>query len=230
MRRRLLLGLLVLFAVTALWQAVTWPQVAKLASEDPDSTAFIERYRRSSDAEDRPLAWRPVPYGAISPHLKRAVLVAEDIEFFSHNGFATGEIRAALGQAWREKRPPRGASTLSQQLVKNLWLSPSRNPLRKLKEAALTVQLERHLGKRRILELYLNVAEMGPGLYGAEAASRHYFGTSASALSEHQAAQLAATLSRPSSWNPSRNSSGYTRRVALISRRMAKAKFLWRQI
>jgi monofunctional biosynthetic peptidoglycan transglycosylase len=121
---------------------------------------------------------------------------------------------------------PRGASTITQQLAKNLWLSPARNPVRKLKEGILTRQLEARLGKRRILELYLNVAEFGPGVYGAEAASRRYFGKAASELSEDEAAQLAAALPNPRMWHPGASGPAYRRYVDTLKRRMVKAQFL----
>jgi monofunctional biosynthetic peptidoglycan transglycosylase len=232
-RRRLLLAVAAVLVAGAAWQAITWPDVGALAKENPDTTAFIERWKRRQaragrrDAEPR---WRQVPYARISPHLKRAVLVAEDIEFFAHHGFSTREQRQALRDAWEERRLPRGASTLTQQLAKNLWLSPSRNPLRKLEEALLTVQLERRLPKRRILELYLNVVEFGPGIYGAEAAARHYYGVSAAGLSEGQAAALAAGLPRPATWHPGAASRSYQRRVRSVLRRMARARFLWNEI
>ena len=140
------------------------------------------------------------------------------------------ELRAALEEAWEEKALPRGASTITQQLAKNLWLSPSRNPLRKVKEAILTWQLERELSKRRILELYLNVVEFGPGIYGAEAAGRHYFGKSARSLTERQAAQLAAGLPRPRSWHPGKDSRAYRRKVRTIERRMGKASWVRRHL
>ena len=214
------------------WTAATWPDVAALATGNPETTAFIERYRarqRRAGASDA-VAWTWVSYGRISPHLKRAVLVAEDIGFFDHQGFAGEEIREALRTAWRERELPRGASTLTQQVAKNLWLTPSYNPLRKLEEALLTRQLERHLDKRRILEIYLNVAEFGPGVYGAEAAARHYFGTSAGGLGERQAAELAAALPRPRTWHPGAGGPGYRRHVERIRRRMDKAAWLWRVI
>jgi len=214
------------------WEAATWPDVAALATENPETTAFIERYRvrqRRAGASDA-VAWRWVPYGRISPHLKRAVLVAEDIDFFDHRGFAEEEIREAVRTAWRERALPRGASTITQQVAKNLWLSPSYNPLRKLEEALLTRQLERHLEKRRILEIYLNVGELGPGIYGAEAAARHYFGVSAAGLGERQAAELAAALPRPRTWHPGAGGPGYRRHVERIERRMARAGWLWRVI
>ncbi|HXO22864.1 MAG TPA: transglycosylase domain-containing protein, partial [Thermoanaerobaculia bacterium] len=169
--RPLLTTVIFLAGAWLAWEAVTWPNVAALARENPRTTAFIEEYRGSGwFAPRRPIEQRWVPYGRISSNLKVAVLVGEDDDFFSHHGFAREEMRSALEEAWKEKRLPRGASTITQQLAKNLWLSSSRNPLRKLKEAALTRQLEAKLKKRRIFEIYLNVAELGPGIYGAEAA------------------------------------------------------------
>ncbi len=176
------------------------------------------------------MQWKWVSYSKISSNLKRAVIVSEDIEFFSHDGFSSREARAALEDAWEEKRLPRGASTLTQQLAKNLWLSPSRNPLRKAKEAALTWQLERELSKRRILELYLNVVEFGEGIYGAEAAARHYYGKSARSLTERQAAELAASLPRPKSWHPGSKSKSYQKKIRSIQRRMSKASWLRRRV
>ena len=212
------------------WQAWTWPDVAVLARRNPSSTAFIDRYRaeqRASHRDDR-VAWTWTPYAAISPHLKRAVLVAEDIRFFSHHGFEPAELRDAVERALEAYEIPRGASTITQQLAKNLWLSPSRNPVRKMKEGVLTWQLERALSKRRILELYLNVAEFGPGVYGAEAASRRYFSKPARDLTEEEAAQLAAALPSPGRWHPGATGPGYRRYVETIKRRMAKATFLVR--
>jgi monofunctional biosynthetic peptidoglycan transglycosylase len=199
-----------------------------LATEDPRSTAFIDRYQRLAAAAGQPAEpqWQWVPYHRISDHLKCAVLVAEDINFFSHEGFETAEMRRALRDAVERKKMPRGASTITQQVAKNLWLSPSRNPWRKVKEAVLTRQLETRLSKRRILEIYLNVAELGPGIYGAEAASRAYFHASAAELDREQAARLAASLSRPSRWNPRATSRGYERRVRTILRRMQRAEWL----
>jgi monofunctional biosynthetic peptidoglycan transglycosylase len=226
------LAVLAAVLLAAAWQALTWPDVAALADSNPEATAFIDTYRKRELRAGREprLQWRWVPSSRISPELKHAVLVAEDISFFSHDGFDSFELKEAVRDAWEEGKPLRGASTLSQQTVKNLWLSPSRNPLRKLKEALLTVQLERKLGKTRILEIYLNVAELGPGVYGAEAAARHYFGTSAAALSRRQAAELAASLSRPDTWHPGVERRGYRRRVEVIQGRMEKAQWLRREI
>ena len=156
--------------------------------------------------------------------------MAEDINFFSHRGFDAGEIREALGRALEERELPRGASTISQQLAKNLWLSPSRDPLRKTREAILTWQLERALGKRRILELYLNVVEFGPGVWGIESASRRYFGKPAAELTDDEAARLAASLPSPGFWHPGSTSAAYRRHAEAVRRRMDKAQFLRRLI
>jgi monofunctional biosynthetic peptidoglycan transglycosylase len=220
-------GLVVLALILWLvWEAATWPDVRALATRPPATTAFIERYKaREREAGRTPrVEWRWVPSAAISIHLKRAVIVAEDTGFFRHHGFAAREIRDAAIQAIEERRVPRGASTITQQLAKNLWLSPSRSPLRKARETMLTWQLERALSKRRILELYLNVVEFGPGEYGAEAASRRYFGKPAAALSEDEAAQLAAGLPRPRAWHPGVSSPAYRRYVETIRRRVERAE------
>jgi monofunctional glycosyltransferase len=221
-----------LLVIAGAWQALSWPDVGVLAAENPRTTSFIERYRRqaSGKAGGGEVEWNWVPYSRISADLKRAVLSSEDIGFFGHEGFDRAEIRKALEEAWEEKHPPRGASTITQQVAKNLWLSPSRNPARKLKEALLTRELERRLTKRRILEIYLNVAEFGPGVYGAEAASRHYYRKPAAALGPREAAELAAGLSRPSAWHPGVASRGYRRQVERILGRMEKAAFLAREI
>ena len=211
------------------WQWITWPDVKDLADNNPETTAFIERYRAGgSGSENRSVDWQWVPYGEISSHLKRAVIVAEDARFFTHHGFATEEIRAAIAEAVESGETPRGASTLTQQLAKNLWLSPTRNPVRKLSEAILTIQLEESVPKRRLLEVYLNVVEFGTGIYGAEAAARHYFNKPASKLSEREAALLAASLPRPTSWHPGVDDDRYLARARRIRAWMTQAQFLSR--
>ena len=209
------------------WQWITWPDVKDLVDNNPETTAFIELYRDDgSGSETRTVDWRWVPYREISSHLKRAVIVAEDARFFTHHGFATEEIRAAIAEAVESGETPRGASTLTQQLAKNLWLSPTRNPLRKLSEAALTIHLEESVPKRRLLEIYLNVVEFGTGIYGAEAAARHYFDKPASALSQREAALLAASLPRPKSWHPGVDDARYLSRARRIQTWMTQAQFL----
>jgi len=221
-----------ILTVLAAHGALTWPDVGALSEHNPRTTAFIDGYRAKANAQGElsDALWVWVPYDSISPHLKRAVLVAEDIGFFSHNGFETSEIKQAIHDALSGERSLRGASTITQQLAKNLWLSPSRSLLRKLKEAALTYQLEHKLSKRRILELYLNVVEFGPGVYGAEAASSYYFGKPAAALSPKEAALLAAGLPRPSRWNPASDNRWYRQYTSTIQERMKRAEFLWRRI
>ena len=234
--RRLCLRLLLLGAIALagwlVWEAATWPDVQALATHPPVTTAFIERHKEREGAAGRARqgAIRWTPYTSISPDIKRAVLVAEDINFFSHRGFDWGEIKVALEEALHESEEPRGASTISQQLVKNLWLSPSRIPLRKAKETILTWQVEHALGKRRILELYLNVVEFGPGVYGVGPAAQVYFGKAPADLREEEAALLAASLPRPSSWHPGSKSPTYQRYAAAIRARMDKADFLRKQI
>lgn len=227
-RRLLLLSLLGVTGLWLFWTVLTWPDVAALRESNPASTAFIDRYLERTGRSSA--AWTWVPSSRISPHLKEAVVVAEDLEFFSHEGFSAHEIKAAIREAVEEREPPRGASTITQQLAKNLWLSPSRDPLRKGREVVLTKQLEKHLGKERILELYLNVVEFGPGVYGAEAAARHYFGKPASALGPREAAMLAAALPRPSRWHPGVESRWYARRVETLLARMRQVTFLDRRL
>jgi monofunctional glycosyltransferase len=229
---RLLLSAALALVAWLGWEAATWPDVNALATRPPATTAFIERYKEGERAAGRTptVAIRWTPYAALSADLKRAVLVAEDINFFSHHGFDWGEIGTAVREALEDTEAPRGASTITQQLVKNLWLSPSRIPLRKVKEAILTWQVERALGKRRILELYLNVVEFGPGIYGAGPAAQTYFGKAAAALNEEESAMLAASLPRPRSWHPGSKSRAYLRYVAAIRSRMDRAEFLRKHI
>lgn len=227
MLRRLLPSLAIAVALFVVYQWATWPDVAAVARSDPASSAFIERHRRQSNGRTFH-SW--VPYPEISDSLKHAVLVAEDIGFFSHRGFAIDEIRLAVRESLEDGRKLRGASSITQQVAKNLWLSPSRSPWRKVKEILLTRQLERRLSKQRILEIYLNVAQFGPDVFGAEAAARTFFGTSAGRLDENQAAALAAGLSRPGSWNPDTDSKGYRDRVTLIRGRMRRAHWLRKHI
>ena len=210
----------VLFTIF-LFVVFTWPDVEELSDTNPETTAFIEQAR----FEGTVIKWQWVSTHEISIDLKKAVLVAEDLSFFSHNGFDTHEIRIAAREAIRGKRV-RGASTITQQLAKNLWLSPSRSPDRKVRELILTRQLERHLSKRRILEIYLNVVEFGPGIYGAEAAANHYFDVTAAALGPEQGARLAASLPRPSKWHPGVESRGYEQSVRRILALMEQSKWL----
>jgi len=207
---------------TRLW--LRWPDVTTVEGNDSAAVALV--VARAQGALVPPV-WAPMRQ--ISPQLALAVLVAEDIEFFQHHGFSVAEMRIALEQA-REGRRVRGASTITQQLAKNLWLTSDRTVGRKLREAILATDLERFLTKQRILELYLNVVPFGSGVYGAEAAARHYFGKSALFLTEGESAQLAAGLPRPARWYPGADAPEYHERVELIRRRMTNAEFLWRHL
>ena len=201
---------------------LTLPDVRPLATTNPKTTAFMDLRARESEHDGKPFQFdqRWVPYSRISPNLKRAVLAAEDSAFWQHEGIDVEQIRVAVQQAIDKGIVPRGASTLTQQLAKNLYLSPSRDPLRKLRELIITRRLEASLSKQRILELYLNVVEWGDGVWGAEAAARHYFGVPASALSRPQAALLAGALINPRRYNPGRPPKRLLRRQQIILARM----------
>src|SRR4029079_3020497 len=166
---------------------------------NPKTTALMElrdqEYRQKSIRAQRRQTW--VAYGAISDHLKKAVLINEDAAFFSHKGIDVDELKAAFKKDWETWSFHRGGSTITMQLAKNLYLNPSKNPLRKVKEIIIARQLEQTLSKRRIFEIYLNIVEWGRNVYGAEAVARFYFGKSAAALDPLEAATLAALLPSP---------------------------------
>lgn len=182
-----------------LGQAWFFAQVVWLRNHDPGETSFMAQRLAAMRAVDPDAklrhAW--VPYDRISVHLKRAVVSAEDARFAEHEGFDWEGIQKAIEKNQRRGRTVSGGSTISQQLAKNLFLSGERSLVRKGQEAMITLMLEAVLDKRRILELYLNVAEWGEGVFGAEAAARHHFGVSAAQLGPTQSARLAAMLPRP---------------------------------
>ncbi len=196
---------------------VTLPDVRPLADNNPATSAFIELRVREAHALGKPAkrVQRWVPYTRISPHLKRAVLVAEDAAFWQHEGVDFDELQKAMELGFL-----RGASTITQQLAKNLYLSPSRDPVRKFRELIITRRLEAELEKARIFELYLNVIEWGDGIYGAEAAARTYFGVPAASVGPSQAALMAAAIINPRLLNIAQPSPRLTRRQQLILRRM----------
>jgi monofunctional biosynthetic peptidoglycan transglycosylase len=224
-RARTILILLCLTLVIFIgYEALTYPDVAVLAKQNPKSTAWMEMRDREARADGRKprryQAWKPIP--SISANLKNAVLIAEDAAFFQHEGLDYGEIREAFKINAEKMEFARGASTITQQLAKNLYLSPSRNPARKLKEIFLTFSLERHLTKRRIFEIYLNVIEWGDGVYGAEAAARRYYGKSCSELSDTEAAAMAAVIINPRRYSPINPGKRIRNRTAMIEARMAE--------
>ncbi len=194
---------------------------------EPASTAFMERrleaLRVSDPAAQAHQQW--VPYERVSVHLKRAVVVAEDARFLDHEGFDWQAIQLAMAKNEERGKLVAGASTISQQLARNLFLSGERSWIRKGQEAAITWMLEHTLSKRRILELYLNVAEWGDGgVFGAEAAARYHFGVPASALSQDQAAWLAAILPSPRRYHRGRSTPYLAERIVTISARMGDAQ------
>ena len=191
------------------------------SSFNPSSTAFMDRYLEKPDARVRH-SW--VPYSRISEHLKRAVVAAEDAKFLDHEGFDWEAIHKAMQKNEQRGKVVAGASTITQQLAKNLFLSGSRSWARKGQEAAITWMMERTLSKRRILELYLNVAEWGEGVFGAEAAARHHFGVPAAALTPEQAAWLAAILPSPKRYERARRTPYVEGRMVTISSRMNGAQ------
>ena len=202
--------------------AVTLPDVRPLKSKFPTTTAFMERRRAAlaqSGLSSR-LDWRPVPMSRISPSMQRAVVAAEDSRFWEHGGVDWEAIRTAALRDWDRRKISHGGSTITQQLAKNLYLSPARTPWRKLREWAIARRLERELPKRRILELYLNVVEFGPRTYGVEAAARRYFGKPASALAPSEAATLAAMIPSPRIYDPLRHPGRVERRARRIRRWM----------
>jgi monofunctional biosynthetic peptidoglycan transglycosylase len=207
-------------ALVYVW--VTLPDVRPLSDTNPTTTAFIELRAREAKARGRTpkRVQRWVRYNRISEHLKRAVLVAEDTAFWSHEGVDLEQIQKSLEINLEQGKIARGGSTITQQLAKNLYLSPSKNPMRKLRELLIARRLEADLTKRRILELYLNVIEWGDGVYGAEAAARAYFRRSAAALSPPEAALLAGAIINPRLFSPSRPGARLRGRQRLILRRM----------
>lgn len=184
-----------------------YPDVGKLAEEHPDKTAFM-RYRErqwAKEGRDMEITRKWVPLRKVSPYVIKAVLIGEDDKFWHHEGFDYAAMEQAMKRDLKERKLAAGGSTISQQLAKNLYLSPSKNPLRKVKEAIYTWRIEKTLTKRRIMELYLNSAEWGDGIFGIEAASRHYYGKHASNLTPKQAARLAAVLPNPIVYDPTGN-------------------------
>lgn len=202
--RAALIAMLALFCLSVGRYAV-WPPVGQLAEKDPRTTAFIEHRKAqwAKQGREKTVLWSWKPLGAISRNLLKAVVAAEDSTFWDHEGFDYRGIRDALARNIKRGRFAAGGSTITQQLAKNLYFSPEKSIVRKIQEAIVAKRLEWSLSKERIIELYLNVAEWGDGTFGAEAAARRYFGTSAARLTARQAATLAAMLPSPVKRKPS---------------------------
>lgn len=215
-------GLLALLLLIVLYQLWIFLHICWWVQHNPDSSAFM-RDRLELLQEDKPgaeLRHQWVPYSQISVHLKRAVIAAEDSRFVEHEGFDWDGIQKAYEKNLKKGRIVAGGSTISQQLSKNLFLSTRRTPWRKLEEAMITLMLEKMMSKRRIYEIYLNVIEWGNGVFGAEAAARYYFHTSAKGLSAAQAAKLAAMVPNPRYYDSHRNARGLLKKTGIIQARM----------
>ena len=221
--KRAVLGLIALLFLYQLWLfgwVLWWSQV------NPDMTRFMdirlaELQVKNPKAE---LSKQWVPYNRISTHLKRALVVSEDDLFVHHEGFDWEGIQKAIEKNQRKGRFVAGGSTISQQLAKNLFLTPSRTPWRKAQEAIVTLMIEALWSKQRIFEVYLNVIEWGNGVFGAEAAARHYYGIAAAQLSAPQAARLAGMVPSPRFYDRNRNAPGLARKATVILGRMPAAE------
>jgi len=194
------------------------PDVSKLKKENPKKTSFMKYREREWQETGRQIRIRQqwVPLVRISPYLIKAVIIAEDDKFWSHEGFDFEAMQKAMEKDLKARKFRIGGSTISQQLAKNIYLTPAKNPLRKMKEAILTWRIERSLSKKRIIELYLNVVEWGEGIFGIEAAARYYYGKPASALGPEEAARLAVVLPNPRKFNPLGNSRYVAKRAGII--------------
>ena len=215
-------GLLAIVGLFLAWQLWLLGWVLLWKWVDPGETRFMEIRLAELRARnpDARLRQQWVPYARISPHLKRAIVASEDAKFVDHEGFDWEGIQKAIEKNQKKGRFVAGGSTISQQLAKNLFLSASRNPLRKVQEAIITVMIEVIWSKRRILEVYLNVIEWGNGIYGAEAAARRYYKIPAASLGAGQAAQLAAMVPNPRYYETHRGARGLLRRQGIIAARM----------
>ncbi len=212
-RFKTLFAILLLLFVADIARYLVYPDVGRLVEENPEKTAFMESREAQWQHEgrnDKKIKQTWVPLNKVSQNLIKAVLIGEDDKFWHHEGFDYQAIERAIEKNIMAKKFKMGGSTISQQLAKNLYLSPSKNPVRKIKEAILTWRLEKTLSKRRILELYVNVAEWGDGIFGIGEAARHYYGVSAAGLTARQASKLAAILPNPILYSPT-GSSRYVR-------------------
>lgn len=218
--------LLILFAALLLYQCWLFTWVVWWKWVNPRQTSFmslrLDELRQANSHAELQKTW--LDYGRISDQLKRAIIAAEDARFVDHDGFDWQGIQQAIEKNQKKGRFVAGGSTISQQLAKNLFLTPARTPWRKAQEAVVTLMLEVCWDKERIFEVYLNVIEWGNGIFGAEAAARHYYGVSATHLSASQAARLAGMVPNPRLYDRQRNAPGLARKTAIILARMPAAE------
>ena len=218
-------GIAIFFALLLLYQLWIFAHVCWWVKFNPSTSAFMETrleimHDKNPNAE---LRHQWMDYAKISNHLKRALIASEDAKFIDHEGFDWQGIQKAYEKNLKKGKIVAGGSTISQQLAKNLFLSNGRTPWRKAEEAIITVMLEAVMDKRRIFEIYLNVIEWGDGVFGAEAAARHYFKVSAAQLSAEQAARLAAMVPNPRYYDAHREARGLLRKTGIILNRMDAA-------
>lgn len=212
--------LLLIFVMDTGYLIGIWPDWKIYAEGPVQQSNFIRNYiSQHYRHRDWPnLQWKPISINKIPKHMVRALIVAEDARFYSHSGIDTNALQEAMEYNLSKKRFIYGGSTISQQTIKNIFLSPSRNPLRKWHEFVLTIGMERNLSKKRILTLYLNIVEFGRGIYGVNAAAQYYWGIPASRLSVRQAVELAATLPAPVKHNPKTRTKFFLKRAKKIGR------------
>ena len=203
-----LLGLLILLCSFALHIFTSLPDVTAIIKKNPPSTALIDQRKKEATLAGKKIVVRQqwVTFQAIPKKLQDSVRISEDASFYQHRGVDYHELKIVLKKSWEEKRFVRGASTITQQLAKNLYLSPDRNLIRKFKEYLIARRLENHLNKNRIFHLYLNVIELGSGIFGVEAASRHYFGKHVGNLTLEETVRLTAIIPKPLKESPIHNS------------------------
>lgn len=223
MKKSIFLALLGALLLAALYVAA-FPDIAVLKKTNPSKTSFMKfreaEWRASGQKKKVRQVW--VPLSGISPYLVKGLIIAEDDKFWSHEGFDYEAIQEAIEKDLKSKKYKKGGSTISQQLAKNLYLSPEKSLLRKLREAVITWKLERTLSKRRILEIYLNVVEWGDGLYGVEAASLYYFGKPASQVTPMEASRLVSVLPNPRKFKADGNQKYVLNRSEMIYQIMVK--------
>jgi len=204
----IILMIILVFFIVDVGRYFFYPRVGSLKKSCPEKTAFM-KYREKTwrnEGTNKKITRIWVPLSRISPYAMKAVIIAEDDKFWSHEGFDFEAMQKALKKDIQKKKIKAGGSTISQQLAKNLYLSPSKSPIRKIKEAILTWRMENNLNKRRIMELYMNVAEWGDGIFGIEAAARKYYGKSAASLGPREGAALASILPNPIRYQPNSTS------------------------
>ncbi len=217
-----------LFVAIVAFYLLWLPYVPRLVKHNPKKTALMQL--RETQAKRAKLRLRSTqiwkPLGTISPNLIHAVIISEDDTFYRHHGIDGAQIVEAMRRNWQEKRYAYGGSTITQQLARTLYLSPQKSLLRKTKEALIALWMEQALPKKRILELYMNTAEWGKGIYGAEAASQHYFNKPASDLTPDEAISLASILPSPRRWSPLSEKAYMARRRTQLVHRMKIAGYL----